>query len=79
MNSNRMVLDHLKAALVAAGPGRPFLTYLIQMALMECCAVAQTFHLHASRADSDSEHSDVNETSGLLSQLPLPKTRTGVN
>lgn len=41
MSNNRMVVDHLKAALLATNADKTFLAYLIQMALIECATAPQ--------------------------------------
>ncbi|BCH62172.1 hypothetical protein RvVAR0630_pl03140 (plasmid) [Agrobacterium vitis] len=43
MSNNRMVVDHLKAALLATNADKTFLAYLIQMALIECATAPQVF------------------------------------
>lgn len=80
MNNNRMVVDHLKAALLTTSEKRPFLAYLIQMTLVECATGPQAFGFNTNLPNKrDEEHSDACEALEILSQLPLPSTRTGMN
>lgn len=70
MNDNDIVADHLRAALLAADTGKPFLVYLIQMALIETKSAADDLQHTDSDNRLDGEIPRYTSASGFLSRMP---------
>jgi hypothetical protein len=75
MNDNDVVADHLRAALRAADADKPFLAYLIQMALIETISAADDLQHTDSANRSDEESPHYKSASEFLSRLPQSQHR----
>ncbi|MFK0207712.1 hypothetical protein [Agrobacterium sp. NPDC090283] len=75
MSNEDIVADHLKAALLATNTDKPFLAYLIQMALIETRGAWKDLQLPDSVDQPVDEIQHYDSASEFLSRLPLSQHR----
>lgn len=75
MSNDEIVADHLKAALLAASADKPFLAYLIQMALIESKSTPEELQFRDVAEEQEQETPDYEGASNFLSRLPSSQQR----